>query len=91
MLLEHYKKIVTNFLMILPLSGKNVFSGFCFTGIGCSKVGLANYSLTRGLPVWLNVQRICLPMHEMPETRIQSLGWEDHLEKGMATHSSILA
>ena len=25
------------------------------------------------------------------ETCIQSLGWEDPLEKGMATHSSILA
>ena len=24
------------------------------------------------------------------ETRIQSLGWKDPLEKGMATHSSIL-
>ena len=27
----------------------------------------------------------------MRETRVQSLGWEDPLEKGMATHSSILA
>ena len=27
----------------------------------------------------------------MQETRIQSLGWEDPLEKEMATHSSILA
>ena len=25
------------------------------------------------------------------ETRVQSLGWEDPLEKGMATHSSIFA
>ena len=25
------------------------------------------------------------------ETRVQSPGWEDSLEKGMATHSSILA
>ena len=25
------------------------------------------------------------------ETRLRSLGWEDPLEKGMATHSSILA
>ena len=25
------------------------------------------------------------------ETRVQSLSWEDSLEKGMATHSSILA
>ena len=27
----------------------------------------------------------------MPETRVQSLGWEDLLEKEIATHSSILA
>ena len=27
----------------------------------------------------------------MQETWVQSLGWENHLEKGMATHSSILA
>ena len=27
----------------------------------------------------------------MQETRVQSLGWEDPLEKGMATHSSSLA
>ena len=27
----------------------------------------------------------------MQETRVQSLGWEDPLEKRMATHSSILA
>ena len=27
----------------------------------------------------------------MQETWVQSLGWEDPLERGMATHSSILA
>ena len=27
----------------------------------------------------------------MKETHIRSLGWEDHLEKEIATHSSILA
>ena len=27
----------------------------------------------------------------MQETKVQSLGWEDPLEEGMATHSSILA
>ena len=31
----------------------------------------------------------CLPI--MQETRVQSLGWEDLLEKAMAPHSSILA
>ena len=28
---------------------------------------------------------------KMQETQVQSLGWEDLLEKEMATHSSILA
>ena len=31
----------------------------------------------------------CLPA--MPETRVRSLGWEDPLEKEMATYFSILA
>ena len=42
--------------------------------------------------VWASVvaQRLkCLPA--MQETWVQSLGWEDPLEKEMATHSSILA
>ena len=30
-------------------------------------------------------------MQETQETWVRSLGWEDALEKGMATHSSILA
>ena len=30
-------------------------------------------------------------MTAMQETRVQSLGWEDPLEKEMETHSSILA
>ena len=30
-------------------------------------------------------------MPAMQETWVQSLGWEDPLEKGLATHSSILA
>ena len=30
-------------------------------------------------------------MQETQEMWVQSLGWEDPLEKGMATHSSVLA
>ena len=30
-------------------------------------------------------------MQEMQEVQVQSLGWEDPLEKEMVTHSSILA
>ena len=39
---------------------------------------------------YLVAQRLkCLPA--IQETWVQSLGWEDPLEKEMATHSSILA
>ena len=30
-------------------------------------------------------------MPEMQETQVQSLGWEEPLEKEMATHSSVFA
>ena len=30
-------------------------------------------------------------MQEIQKTQVQSLGWENPLEEGMATHSSILA
>ena len=35
--------------------------------------------------------RICLPVQEMQETWVQSLGQEDSLEKEVVIHSSILA
>ena len=37
------------------------------------------------------VKKTCLQTQEKKETWIRSLGQEDSLEKGMATHSSILA
>ena len=36
-------------------------------------------------------QRIYLPMQEMQETKVQSLGQEDLLEEKMATHPNIFA
>ena len=36
------------------------------------------------------VDRTCLPMQEMYEMQVRSLGQEDLLEESMATHSSIL-
>ena len=45
----------------------------------------------KGLPRWQEWSRTCLPMQETWETRVRSLGWEDPLEEGKATHSSILA
>ena len=52
------------------------------------------------LPLWAfleDIDRASLVTHmvknlpAMQETQVQSLGWGDPLEKGMATHSSILA
>ena len=40
------------------------------------------------LPRWCNGKRILLPIQE---THVQSLGWGNPLEEGMATHSIILA
>ena len=37
------------------------------------------------------VAQLVKNLPEMRETWVQSLGWEDPLEKGKATHSSILA
>ena len=42
--------------------------------------------ILKGLPWWLRWWSICL----MQQTQVQSLGWEDLLENGMATNSSIL-
>ena len=39
----------------------------------------------------LNMAQMVKNLPAMQETPGQSLGWEDPLEKGMATHSSILA
>ena len=43
-----------------------------------------------GLSRWLSGKRICLPMQEVQEMWVPSLGWEDSLEKRMTIHSSIL-
>ena len=37
--------------------------------------------------VYTSVKRLSM----MRESQVQCLGWEDHLEKEMATHSSTLA
>ena len=46
--------------------------------------------LTQGIWVSLVAQLVKNPP-AMQETWVQSLGWEDPMEKGKATHSSILA
>ena len=56
------------------------------TGSGRSPGEGNGYSLQPSL-----VAQAVKSLSTMQETWVQLLGWEDSLEKGMATHSSILA
>ena len=47
------------------------------------------YMLKAGTSRWLSGKKIHLPTQETQERRVRSPGWEDPLEKEMATHSSI--
>ena len=60
----------------IPGSGRSAGEGIVYP-LQCSWVSLVA-QLVKNLPA-------------MQETWVQSLGWEDPLEKGTATHSSILA
>ena len=45
-------------------------------------------------PIYNSLHLVTQAVKNLPKmwkTQVQSLGWEDPLEKGMATHSSILA
>ena len=48
-----------------------------------------HFSGNSGLPRWLSDNPPAV--QESQETQVQSVGQEDPLEEGMATHSSILA
>ena len=50
------------------------------------------YNLIYFYIIWASlVSQTIKNLLAMQEIRVHSLGWEDPLEKGMATHSSILA
>ena len=66
----------------------------CVSGLGFSVIGITLYGCFVGL-IALNghtslVARTVKHLPTMRETQVQSLGWEDPLEKEMATHSSTL-
>ena len=53
-------------------------------------LSLGGPDLFRGASLVAQPQRTCLPKQETWEMGVRSLGQEDPLEKGMATHSNIL-
>ena len=65
-----------------------------YSPCGCKESGTIErliFTFYKELPRLLSGKRICLPVQQMQETWVQSLGQEDPLEEGMATHSSILS
>ena len=59
----------------------------------CSSISLDRKNLC-GLLLGVTSSKVAQMVKHLPtmrETQVQSLGWEDSLEKEMATHSSILA
>ena len=69
-----------------------------FSGSPVVKHPLANAGVTGSIPelgkplFWASlVAQTVKRLSAMQETRVRSLGWEDPLEKEMATHSSTVA
>ena len=63
------------------------FPSICHEMIGCYDLSFLHDEF---LASFLVTQLVKNPS-AMQETSVRSLGWEDPLEKGMATHPSILA
>ena len=70
----------------------------CTVGDGLMPLSSTPYShffimsIEKGTYLWASlVAQMVKNLPAIQETQVQSLGWEDPLEKAMATHSSILA
>ena len=60
----------------------------------CSAGNLVQWKIidpNKRVYVWALVAKTVKNLPAVQETQVQSLGWEDPLEKRMATHSSIIA
>ena len=60
-----------------------------YCGVSCALKGSVNHNITHLMTSL--VAQMVKHLPTMRETWVQSLSWEDLLEKEMATHSSILA
>ena len=94
-------RVLSNTTSLFPLLSGFFFAQFCSSAGKESACNAGDAGLgrspeeERGYPLQyscasLVAQTVKNP-HAMQETWVQSLGWEDPLEEGMATHSSILA
>ena len=76
-LTRHKEKILSFGSNMYTVSAHLILSALCTVSLG-SQSGMFIHTTFRNLPV-------------VKEIKVQSLGWEDPPEKGMATHSSLLA
>ena len=66
------------------------FHSFPSTGSHCSETGVLSYPCSH-IFFFTMLAQMVKNLPAVQEIHVQSLGWEDPLQKGMATHSSILA
>ena len=81
----HTKTLICNFH---PTKNSNCIP---FHSQRCPHTNAVLQDAEKGRPGLGLVAQTLKNLHAMPETRVQSLGQEDSLGKGMATHSSSLA
>ena len=77
-------------MSISPLMQKKPLNSIDFNLLNsCSPLHLPDSLDIKNLPAMRSLDIKNLPA--MRETQVQSLGWEDPLEEGMVTHSSIFS
>ena len=73
--------------LALSISGNSVWGSLALNSISCNPPSIWPFSV-----YWASlVAQLEKNLPAMQETWVRFLGWEDPLEKGKATHSSILA
>ena len=84
----HLTSHILYYCYLLPLLIRSIFKRVIICSHLVKPILLNSIKDCMGASQVVQWKRICLPIQE---TWVQSLGWEDPLEKEMATHSSILA
>ena len=89
--------VLMHFLLFLSISGKQCLRGSIYVPENMIQNFYTSFLLTDySVELWLIARlpfmaQLIKNLSAMQETWVQPLGWEDPLEKGKATQSSILA
>ena len=87
LLYKHYRTV---YIFVIPFLVQQY--GLFFWDVSVWQISRTSFKVLQDFSRWgFLVAQTVKRLSAMQETRVQSLGWEDPLEKEMATHSSTLA